>query len=303
MPGSGRRTGPPSERERDAAVHALDTAYADGQIDAEEHQERLHQVLEATEVRELSRQLLDLQGPGLPAPPESSAPPRPGLRERTRSGLTYVRRELRADRQRLGGLWARLSRRAKVGAVTGTLLLATFVGVVVVEAREDRAERIALEERAAVPSATAEGFEVFCEDYEQEFGTTLVGSVRLDDDHSTVEVPIEGQDRRYQQWSREGATFRDTSRRSSGQPPIDLAQVDTGALAENLEVARRELGVPDPDRSTLLVDIGPHDPEPRISIQVRNAFQESAWLVTDLAGNELHRRPFEIPDAAPGPTG
>ena len=100
----------------------------------------------------------------------------------------------------------------------------------------------------------------------------------------------DGSARRYKTVYLQNDAFNDYGSAVSGEPQVDLAAVDLTAAERNLDHAWSQLGVEDPTETTIIIS-GPNT----ITYIVSNTFDESGSLVTDLAGEELRRVPFESP--------
>lgn len=267
MPGA--EPGPrPTQRERDGAAHLLDTALAEGQLDSEEHLERLTQVLEAPQSSQIARALHDLQ------------PAAPRWRERLRT------------------LWVGIPRRERAMVSGVAVLFVGVVGLAVAQRGVDPAAEPSYTAIAKQDQTSVERISAFTDAYEKRFGTTMTGGVQLDEVVAQVQVPVDGAKRRYQTWYLQGDAFNHYGSATSGTPQVDLAAVDHAAAARNLDLAWRGLGVVEPTDIAIIIN-GPdrYEDQASITYNVRNEFRDAGRLVTDLAGEELSRDPFEPPSS------
>jgi hypothetical protein len=255
-----------TQRERDDAMRLLDTALAEGQLDSDEHLARVTQVLEATQPAHVERALYDLQQP------------------------TPTRRE------RLRAVWAQTSRRERVMVPVGLGVFLAVTGLAIVLPGSNSADELAYAAIAEQDPTSVKRISAFTDAYEEEFGTTRTGGVQLDEAEAQVHVPTEGAARRYETWYLQSDAFNHYGSVSSGDAQVDLAAIDEAAAARNLDLAWSHLGVEDPTHITIIIS-GPDsaaDPA-EITYIVRNEFEESGQLATDLDGEELSRDPFEPP--------
>ncbi len=278
---------PPTDDQRTDAVRILDRAYAEGQLDSDEHQARLTRVMEAQDARYISWQLMDLQQP--PPPP----PKPPTAAERTRAALVRARTAGGRTGRRFA-IWVRSGpwwERAAMGVLAVVVVGGFALAVVAQEEESLEPGMVAL--TAETNSATR--IEAFREAYEDEFGTTVAGRIQMDPENVSVEVPVDGSPTRAKVLHLQNGAFNDYGSYATGaRPRVDLADIDLAAAQRNLDLAFTSLGVEGPDEITILI-AGNLDGEPTIVYVARNEFEEEGRLTTDLAGNVLDRRPFEPP--------
>lgn len=271
MSGSDRQS-PPSPAAREAALETLHVAYGDGQITLEEYEERAAGVRAADNAWRLERWTNDLQ---LPPPP------------------TPARRwweSLRTD-------WRSYSRRTKIVLVSITLAwVVPGVGLVVYDAVRDPGQDASTVSEQGLSSGLGELREAF----EAEFGTTVVGRLQIDPGLARVQVLVETDPPRFQEWLWQDGSFAQQGATRGGQPgTVDLADVDVAAVEATLRSVATGLGVEDVSRVTTI--IWPRTPAQtsdggeRISFALRNDFGETARLTTDLDGRELSRDRFVSP--------
>lgn len=252
--------------DRDQAVDLLNAGYADGRLTATEREDRVGRALAAKTLGDLAQVTSDLET-------EPASTP------------TTVERE---------GLWRRTPRRTKL--VLAGIVLATVVGGTAVEFLDDDGGSVAVQQDAsyAVP-ASADGVADLIAAQEAEFGTTKSYGISLQRDLTTLDVPSDDGRARFRSWRplEEGGFEPGGEVRGAGEyREFDLADVDVAALRSNIATAREELGVPEPSYLVLVVQHWAEDEQPRVVISVVNEFDESGYLVTDLAGSELGREAF-----------
>lgn len=284
MGGSEDRQAPPSRAVRDAALEQLTAAYGDGQLTAEEYEERVAGVEAADKAWRLERWINDLQPP---------PPPVPTVRSRLGDGLAAVREGVRTVWRPLRDDWSSWSRRTKL-AVAGGLLAVTAgtVGLVLQEAGSDNP--VAVTEQ---PVTT--GLADFRDAYEAEFGTTEVAWVQINPTHAMVREPVHSDPPRYQEWLWQDGAFNPQGTPRGGRPGVvDLAEIDVDAVEATLRRVEHELGVEDVSEVVTLIAptvvVGAVE-EQRITLVLSNDFEESARITTDLDGREIRRTPFDDP--------
>lgn len=169
-------------------------------------------------------------------------------------------------------------------AVTGTLL-----GSVAYEALRD-------DSSVVVRQGASTGLGDFRAAYAAEFETTLIGSLQIDPGYVRVEVPVETDPPRFQSWALQDGSFSSAGQVRGGRPDVvDLAEIDVDAVDEALERGVEELGVPGVSTVTTIISATGTGSHERITLVLRNEFEETARLVTDFAGRELSRQPFVGP--------
>jgi hypothetical protein len=219
----------------------LDAAYADGQLDAEEHRSRTAAATAAKTLGELREFVEDLQ----------LEKPIPELRER-------------APR--------RLARRGNLVAtgIVGLLLLG--VGFGVGRLTGDPASEVAhAEPRVAAPGPAAApivvgptalhtpaGLRAFIDGVRTELGTTQVVDLTVYPDYAVLEMPVADAPARTQSYSyRGGLDASGTSSRDPGDPLVDLATIDVDKILGLLAGAGQSLNVENPTVHYLIVrDMG-----------------------------------------------
>ncbi len=244
--------------ERDAAVELINAAFTDGQLTEEQREDRVHRALVATHVGDLDQVTVDLRGAVVP-----------------------VRR---------ARWWRRIPRRVTVAV--GALVLVVAGGIAVAELTDDPAPAPPVHQEYTVP---AEDLGEVIDAQAGAFHTTESYGVVLGYPLSTITVPTQDGRARYQQWRLTEGGFKevDDVRAAGEHLEFDLADVDLDALEVTLAEAESTLGVPEPVDSSLSIQHWADADQPTIVITVSNEFQESAYVVTDLDGKVLERRPFD----------
>lgn len=272
--------------DRTRASAALDTAYAEGQLEAGEYHDRLARARSARTLGELTELTDDLQG----VPEQVDPPPIPS-RKRPSPSRWYL------------------------SGVTAVALVAAY-GAYAVTARpapDPVPERPAAVDRPApLPSGsdpveplvvgthelvTVEGVARFIEDYRVEFGDTVADEVSLFRDHGSVSRASSGRPNRLARYDYRGG-FRQSGQvvtRKADTPTVDLAMVNIPALGAILAEAVAMTRVPDGavHRIRMGCDGLPGACAPTVAIFVDNAFRESGYIRLDPGGRVLNVREFE----------
>lgn len=255
--------------EREHAVAVVNAAYVDGQLTAEQREERVNRALVATHLHELDVLTADLRGVtgAAPEPPRSR-------------GVRW---------------WEGRSRATKL-AVAGVVLVVAAVGAAVTldGANDDGA--VSQTQEAFVVTASADAVVHLVEQQRIQFDTTRSYGISLQHQLSTVSVPTEDGKPRYRDWNptRYGQFASPSEVKAADQlVEFDLADLDLEALRRNVAQAENTLTVPDDPYLTLSVAHWRQDEEPRVVISLVNEFDEHGYVVTDLAGRVLGRQPFD----------
>ncbi|MGC0366597.1 hypothetical protein ABH922_004581 [Rhodococcus sp. 27YEA15] len=258
----------PSKRARDSdrtdTCGVLDTALVDGQIRAEEHEDRTSKAMSAKTIRDLQVLVDDLQIPSryldsevvrprLPAPPRS----------------------------------------LKVAAAV--VVVAGIVGALIGSATNS--DSPAFGDAPAIPDlATGRGMAQLIEDYRIEFGDTVVDTVQLRTDNATVERADPDQPGTYVSYTYSGEfkSWSTPSPRRTGTRTVDLSTVDVDVLARLIAGAPETLRVPGGVVDQISIDYANDDPltEPTVYVYVRNEARDSGHLETTLSGEPLSVYPF-----------
>lgn len=250
--------------DRDEAVDLLNTAFVDGRLTAAEREERVARALAAKHLGELDQVTSDL---GLSAGP-ASAP---------------------SD----GGWWRRTSRRTKL-AIGAAVLVVIGGGLALAEMSDDSGVSEAQEPSYVVP-VTPAAVEGLIAEQEAQFGTTKSYGISLQAQISTIKVPTDDAEARYRPWRPlpDGGFEQAGQIRGAGDHrEFDLGDVDLDALSDHLATVRTKVDVPPPNSLVLVIEHWDRHEEPRISITVTNDYNESGYIVTDLAGEIIEQRPF-----------
>ena len=270
-----------TDADRTAVLTLLDAAFADGQLDVEEHDLRTDLVADARTLGDLESLTSDLQDATPPRPttsvPTSSAPPDPATRARRFLAGTLV------------------------AAVVAAIAAFWFFG------REEEAPAVAtpaaaVEDVTALPPRvvatpdlrTGEGFAHFVEDYRAKFGDTVVDDVTIYDQFAMITRAMPQQPNREIEYSyRYGFTpAYDPTTRSLDTPTVDLAAVDQVGLARVLAEAPSMLNVPGGEISHISVDPPDRYGPASIRVFMSNEFSESGHLEASLAGEVLRTSPY-----------
>jgi hypothetical protein len=252
----------------------LDTAYADGQLDAEEYRSRTGAATAAKTLGELRELVEDLQ----------LEKPMPELRERAPQRPVRRGRRVAATIAALVLLGAgfgmgRLTASASPPGADGTGVVAGGVAAapIVVE-----------------PTAlhTPAGLRAFIDGVRAEFGTTQVVDLTLYPDYASLEMPVPGAPARAQSYTYRGG-FDDPSdtSRQPDMPLVDLAAIDVDKILGLLTGAGESLNVQNPTTQYLTVrDTGGG---PEIAIHADNKDTgASGYLEAKPDGTILTLRPY-----------
>lgn len=285
----------PRGSDRDAVVDALGSAFADGQLTADEHEAKVAEALAVRNVGGLVRVLDDVQ-----IPPGHAA-----------SNVVRVAQPKPVD------AGTPTPRRASLVLAGVGVTLAALIGLTVVvgisaNSSDDEPEAM----------QTEQAFRALVEDVQDELGSTEVLAVQAYDTWAAVLVYTGDGSGRYDRYSYDPGD-RDPLDKQHGQGgtvaaddprPVDLAEVDVDRLMQRLAEAREDLGVTGDLDVTVTVASGDfhdtqlrfeaearaperHEPiPPHVQIRVGNGYQERGVLVTDLSGSEvLFRQAHETP--------
>lgn len=276
--------------DRDEVISLLGTAYVDGQLTGAEHEARVARALTARTVGDLFTLIDDL----LPEP------------EKTALHDAVHRRPVVR------------SRALVAAAVVLALVVVSVVGALLDNDGEDQVtvvttpfvpEEPVLEEPdlpAKDPEPepqheplTVAALQEFIVAYSEEFSTTEIYDASFRDDGHVSFEALHGPARknRLQGWRWDPvdgfSSPDDPSANVFAHAPVDLEQLDLEALMQNMERARNELAVENPDSTRFaLDDRRTLDGPPRVRIYVSNDFNESAMMTTTLAGEVISSHPF-----------
>ncbi|HEY5852801.1 MAG TPA: DUF1707 domain-containing protein [Aldersonia sp.] len=264
------------DTDRNAAVAALDNAYADGQLGYEEHSSRVSAARAARTIDDLHGLTSDLQ---LTVDMPEPAPLHPR-----------------------GG-------RARPWVVLGAAVAAMVAGVVFYASTRGDADTAAVAERSTVSVPTnlptdaspivappvvldtPDGLRAFVDQYRTRFGDTMAVRVLVypDDEYGSVTRVVEAS--RTQDYSYRGGFDKSGSPGSSRDvTPIDLATLNVDALAGLMAGAGQTVGVPDATVSH--VSLENDGSGPTMSIYAGNEFSESGYLKASFAGDIVAVYPF-----------
>ncbi|MEU4809556.1 DUF1707 domain-containing protein [Nocardia fluminea] len=255
--------------DRAETVAALDTAHADGQLDADEHAVMVELATEARTLGDLSTLVADLQQ-------RPSAPSKP---------------RVHPDRTRL-----------VVIALATATALAGFVWTV----RDDEPAPTAsatetVDYDAAAPLViptpmlnTLAGFVQFRDDYRAGFGDTLVDEAVMHDEHASA-VRRAGNGNSTADYTYRGGFARTGSQLGSRERDavdIDLAQVNAEALGAALAQAAAIVRVPNGAVTHFRIADDSWAGGPGITVFVRNDVAQSGHFVLSFAGDVLKTYPY-----------
>lgn len=272
------RQAPPSDAAREAAAELIATAYGDGQLTLEEYQQRLAGVREADNAWRLERWTHDLQAPD------------PTWQERLRTAAADARQRLGDAVGAAWRAWCGLSRATRaVVVVAMVVLVASMAWLISVtpDGGDESARHL------------SSGLAELRDAVEDEFDTTEISALQIDPDYARLEVMVETDPPRTQVWAWQDGSFTEVGTPTGSSLGVfDLDDVDVAAVDETLGDALDELGVPDPSEVTTVIRPVAWSDQLRVSLIVRNDYQEEARLVLDFDGDEISRVPFEDPGSS-----
>lgn len=273
-------------------METLFAAYGDGQLTLEEYEQRVEGVLAADNAWRLERWVNDLQVPETPEP-------RSTWRSRLAARTAPLREGVRDGWRALRDDWRRYPRAARVAIAGAALVVLGGSGAAVI------LDAVRGDSAVVAQQQVTTGLAEFREAYETEFGTTLVSRVQLDrgdddvrGDYVQVDQPVAFDPPRVQEWGWRGSSFSAVGDvRGATYGVVDLAEVDVDAVEAALRRGVAELGLPEASKVTTIIAprLTGEDGEERITLVLRNDFEEEARLTTDFAGRELDRTPFVDP--------
>lgn len=262
MSGPGKRA---RDADRDHVVEIIEGAFADGQLSAEDREDRTARALTATTMTQLRNLVQDLQ---TDRPLERSAEPKP---DRSRQPATSRR-----------GVLALIG-----GAAALTLGLGVWAGWRTIHPTED------------TDLTTPEDFADLVAAYEAKFETTDTLRAVIYPDYAVLEVPLRGSAPRHETWVYRDGSWTESgsaSANSSDTGLVDLGDVDAAALAGSVRAAIETLNVEKPDNRYFIIDHSTtFETEPMISVYLSNKYGESGYLLTTLSGAVVATHPYEPP--------
>lgn len=254
----------------------LDTAYADGQLDAEEHRSRSAAATAAKTLGELRDLVADLQ----------LAKPIPELRERA------PRRPSRRGNLVAVGVVALLLVGAGfgIGRLTGPSPTPVGLDGAPVAAGGPAAAPIVV---GPTSLHTPAGLRAFIDGVRAEFGTTQVADLTAYPDYASLEMPVPGAPARAQSYTyRGGFDISTTTSREADDPLVDLAAIDVDKILGLLAGAGQSLNVENPTVQYLIVRDTGTGPEVAIHV-TNNDTGRSGYLEAKPDGTIIALRPHE----------
>lgn len=256
--------------DRARTTAALDSARADGQLDADEHTAFAELASEARTLGDLSTLVAELQQ-------RPAAPVKPKARNTFR-----------------------------IATIAAAVLVG--IGCFGLTVREDQpapavAAADAINYNAAPPLViptptltTLVGFVQFRDDYRVKFGDTLVDEAVLHDEHASAVRRAPGNPNWTADYDYRGGFARSSSQittRKRDAIDIDLAQVNAEALGAALTNAAATVRVPDGAVTHFRIANDSWAGRPGITIFVRNEVAQSGHFVLALSGEVLKTYPYE----------
>jgi hypothetical protein len=250
-----------ADLDRSKICATLDRAFADGQLDAAEHEERVNRAMAAKTLAELHPLVADLQPIREHAPVE---PTNPGRRALIAIGVA--------------------------GLVIGAGLAAFVIGRP--GADPPAAQAYHYSAPVYVPSSpivasvpqlmTVDGFDTFLADTRKTFGDTMITRLSVFGDNALVTRPAAGSDARVQMYNYRGGYPAPTfALRPPDAADVDLAKLNVPKIMGLVAGAAQSLHVDSP--ATVSFDIDGRDGG-TVTIHARNTFAESGTLVLGIDG-------------------
>jgi hypothetical protein len=262
--------------DRTEVCSALDAAYADGQLDGEEHRSRTAAAMAAKTLGELRALVDDLQlDQPMPELRERYPVPAAGRRG-SRIGAAVVALVLVGAGFGIAKIVDGFSPSGTPGSVQGA---GVGVDPVVV---------------GAVALQTPDGLRSFVESVRTEFGTTQVAEATVYPDYAVVYTPVPGAPARAQSSYFKGGFEAPSSAggRDPDHPLVDLSAFDVDAILALVAGAGESLHVPNPTSCYMIIrDDGDG---PSVSIHASNSDTgESGYLEAKPDGRIITVRPYE----------
>lgn len=254
----------------------LDTAYADGQLDAAEHGVRTGAAMAARTLGELRALADDLQV-------EHALPP---LRTPRPAGLPSRRRRV------MTGLVASLvflGAGFGIGYASGSSQASPSSPSDAAGSGGDVAPVVVAQQGLHTPA----GFAALLAATRARFGTTMVADATIYPDYAVVTMPAPGAPTRAQSFLYRGG-FGEPSNagtRPASDPLVDLGAVQVDPVLGLLAGAGETLAVPDPTSRYLIV--GQRGGSPAVSVYASNEFGESGYVQAGLDGTVMAVHPYE----------
>ncbi|MCE0761497.1 DUF1707 domain-containing protein [Pseudonocardia kujensis] len=264
------------DADRNALCNALDTAYAEGQMDGAEHRERTATALRATTLGELKALVADLQ---LERPIALLPPDRPPRSRGARWAGVLVALALLGVGFGIGHAAGRSSAPATTtsGAVAAGAPVAPVAPVVVTPAGLH----------------TPEGFDRLVGDLRARLGTAVVADATVYPDYAVLTVPVEGSPGRAQSYTYRGGLDGPSpaGTRDADQPVVDLATIDARTALGLVAGAPESLKVADPTSRYMIID--DEGEGPRIAVHASNDNGETGYLEARPDGSIIAVHPHE----------
>lgn len=279
------------DADRDRYVDVIEAAYVDGQLGEQDRELRVSRALTAETLDELDALTRDLQNRPRPvvahrSPPPVVAPTRAPVASATPAQWPVTPKD--------GGPLRAL----------GVVAAGVFAVAVWTTASADRPTPEV--DYSAIPWSEIDGpsdvgYEMSASDvrrflrrYESRFDTDAAYEVGFFSDRVSAHVPLPGSHRRFEVWTWDGDWRRDArpARVDPTASVVDLSALDVAALFDNIEVARRDLGVRRAELSHVLVRPAAGGGT-AVTIHVRNGFGHRGFLQTTPQGEVVGSVPHE----------
>ena len=267
------------DSDREAVVEVLNGAFVEGQLDPEEHQRRVDVALAAPTVGSLSVLTADLQLSGEVFRDLSAKGLVPHVPAASPTGTTAPTGAPEPVPTKL--VWAK--GRLVALAVVVLLIAGNCVGNAVISG--DRADDSGFADPIGLGQSGLVLDEAFLDDfitsYEARFNTTEVVSVESEEEGLLVIVPVVGQAPGTAYSYEEGVFTKVPGTGAADDRTVDLADLDTAAIAGLPDQAVEELGVDDPEQVDLLIGQTRAGPGVEVSVTGDDGV---ATMTTDMGG-------------------
>jgi hypothetical protein len=263
--------------DRSALCAVLDTAYADGQLDAAEHGARTTAAMAATTLGDLRALADDLQVehalPPLRVPRPAGGPSRG---RRITTGLVAT--------------LAFLGVGFGIGYASGSSSASPSApGTATAGSGDDVAPVVVAQQGLH----TRAGFTALVAATRARFGSTMVAEAVVYPDYAVITLPVPGAPARAQSFSYRGgfAEPSNAGTRAASDPLVDLGAVQVDPVLGLVAGAGESLAVPDPTSRYMI--IRPEDGGPTVSIYASNEFSESGFVEARPDGSVIAVHPYK----------
>lgn len=289
---------PARDLDREAAVRAVESAWADGQIVEADRDQRIQGLRHARTLREVELLVHDLRAPSYQQVPAVPVGPDP-VEEEVDGPVVVIAPMKPAQRRKQKQPDTR-----KVPVNVGcamvvavlTVIVATVVGIVV--AIGDAVDGDAVTDSPTLaPGVDAgddeinlfsqSGFDAFLADLEEGTGDTVVFNAVMYPTYAVADVPVDDRSQRKQSYYWNGELDEPGSKGTTTEPRYDLREVDWSVVVRVVERVRRR--VEDPTSWYVIVHAPREDDQSTIQAYATNEYGESAYVLATADGTVTYR--------------